>query len=115
MLDDGQVVGDEDVGEAELALEAGEEVEDLGLDGFVEGADGFVEDDEAGLEGEGAGDVDALFLAAGELVGVAGAELGGVEADAAEAFVGLEGGLAAGAAEGRGVRRRRCRGRAFGG
>jgi hypothetical protein len=37
VFDDGEVVGDEEVGESELVLEVVEEVEDLGLDGDVEG------------------------------------------------------------------------------
>ena len=64
---DGQVVGDEDVGEGELALQIGEQVDDLRLDRDVEGRDGLVADDEPGTQGKGAGDADALPLAAGEL------------------------------------------------
>ena len=74
---DREVVGDEEVGEAQLLLEVLEEVEDLGLDGDVEGRDGLVADDELRVEGEGAGDADALALAAGELVGVARMAVGG--------------------------------------
>jgi hypothetical protein len=70
-LDDGEVVRDEQVGEGEFLLEVFEEIEDLGLDGDVEGADGFVADDEFWLEDEGTGDADTLSLAAGEFVGVA--------------------------------------------
>jgi hypothetical protein len=36
VADDGQVVGDEDVGEPQLVLEIGEQVDDLGLDRDVE-------------------------------------------------------------------------------
>ena len=74
------------------ALEGAEEVDDLGADGDVEGADGLVEDEEGGTEGEGAGDVDALALAAGELVGEAGEGVG-VEADLGEE--GVEAGVEA--------------------
>ena len=69
--DDRQVVGDEDVGEAELVLQVLEQVDDLRLDRHVEGGDRLVADDELGLERERAGDADALALAAGELVRVA--------------------------------------------
>ena len=79
--DDFEVVGDEQVGQAEVGLEVGEEVEDLGLDGDVEGGDGFVADDELGAQGQGAGDADALALAAGEFGGEPVVVLG-VEADA---------------------------------
>jgi hypothetical protein len=51
VADDFEVVGDEEVGQAEVGLEVGEEVEDLGLDGDVEGGDGFVADDEFGAQG----------------------------------------------------------------
>jgi hypothetical protein len=43
---DVEVVGDEDVGEPELALQVLEEVEDLRLDGDVERGDRLVADDE---------------------------------------------------------------------
>ena len=80
VLDDREVVGDEQVGEAELLLEVVEEVEDLALDRDVEGGDGLVADDELGVEGERPGDADALPLAAGELVRVA-MDVALVEAD----------------------------------
>ena len=80
VTDERHGVGDEEAGEAVAGLEVAEEVDDLRADGDVEGADRFVEDEEFGAEGEGAGNVDALALAAGELVRVA-AEGGGVEAD----------------------------------
>ena len=83
-------------------LEVAEEVDDLGGYGDVEGGDGFVEYEELGAEGEGSGDVDALALAAGELVGVA-REGGGVEVDFGEEFVEAfgEGGLFTQGARGR--------------
>ena len=71
VLDDAHVVGDEQVGQPELALELLEQVEDLGLDRDVERGDRLVADDEVRLEHERAGDPDALALAAGELVRVA--------------------------------------------
>ena len=79
-------VRDEEIGEAVALLEIAEQVDDLCADGDIEGADGFVEDEELGAEGDGAGDVDALALAAGELVGIA-AEGVGIEADFGEEFV----------------------------
>ena len=85
IADDRHGVRDEEIGEAEIALELGEEVDDLGADADVEGGDGFVGDDEFGVQGEGAGDADALALSAGELVGVA-VEGGFVEPDSAEEF-----------------------------
>ena len=69
VLDDGEVVSDEEIGEVELVLEIHKEVDDLGLDGDVEGADRFIADDELGFNGKGAGDTDPLALAAAKLVG----------------------------------------------
>ena len=68
---DGEVVRDEQVSEAELALQVLEQIDDLRLDGHIERGDGLVADDEGGVDGEGASDADALPLAAAELVGVA--------------------------------------------
>lgn len=71
VLDDGQVVGDEEIGQLKFFLQVHEEVDDLGLDGDVQGADGLVADDETGIEGQGACDADALSLSSREFVGVA--------------------------------------------
>ena len=71
VLDDAHVVGDEDVGQAELALELLEQVQDLRLDRHVERGHRLVADDEVRLEDERPGDADALPLAARELVRVA--------------------------------------------
>ena len=65
---DREVVGDEHEAEVHFAHELREEVEDLRLDGHVEGGDGFVGDDDLRLEGERAGDGDALALATGEFM-----------------------------------------------
>ena len=69
--DDREVVGDEEVGDPELALEVPQEVEDLGLDRDVERRDRLVADDQLRLERDRPGDPDPLALAAGELVRVA--------------------------------------------
>ena len=68
---DGEIVGDEEEPHARLTLEIAEEVDDLGLDGDVEGGDRLVEDEHPGPEGHRAGDPDPLPLPARELVGVA--------------------------------------------
>jgi hypothetical protein len=78
-------VGDEEVGESEVALQLLEQVDDLSADADVEGGDGFVGHDELGTQGEGAGDADALALPAGELVRVAVA-CGLVESYGAQQF-----------------------------
>jgi hypothetical protein len=66
-----QVVGDEDIGEAEAPLQVLQQVDDLRLDRDVERRHRLVADDQARLDRQGAGDGDALPLAAGEFVGVA--------------------------------------------
>ena len=74
VFDDGEIVRDEKVTEAHVALEVHEEIEDLALHTNIKCGDGFVADDEPGLKGDGAGDADALALAAGkfERITVAG-------------------------------------------
>ena len=47
VLDHGEVVGDEQVGQTVLGLEVHQQVYDLGLDGNIQSGDGFVGDDEA--------------------------------------------------------------------
>ena len=85
MLDHREVVGDEEIGEAELLLQILEQVHHLGLDGDVEGTHRLIADDQAGAQGQGASDADPLALPAAEGVRVAIHVLG-LEADAAEQF-----------------------------
>ena len=68
--DDAEVVGDEDHRHVALALLGGEQVEDLGLHGDVEGGGGLVGEEQLRAAGQGDGDRDPLAHAAGELVGV---------------------------------------------
>ena len=82
VADDAHVVGDEQEGEAELVLKPHHQVEHLGAQRDVEGGGRLVGDDEARLQRDGAGDADALALAAGEGVRVAFAP-GGLEPDEA--------------------------------
>lgn len=65
-VEDAGVVGDEEDGGAAFAGELAEEFDGGVAGGAVEGGGGFVGEDEAGLMGEGAGDGDALALAAGK-------------------------------------------------
>jgi hypothetical protein len=58
-------------------LQVLQQVDDLRLDRDVERRDRLVADDELGLDGERAGDADALALAAGELVRAAAHVVGG--------------------------------------
>ena len=59
-------------------MQLGHQLDDAGLDGDVERGGGFVGDDEAGAGGEGHGDQHALAHAAGELMGVAGEQVGAI-------------------------------------
>ena len=83
VADDGEVVGDEEVGQVELLLQLDEQVEHLRLDRDVERGHRLVGDDELRAQHEGAGEADPLALAAAELVRVAPGRLG-AEADALE-------------------------------
>ena len=68
-----EIVGDEDVGEAEPLLQVAQQVEDLRADRDVERRHRLVADDQLRLDRERAGDRDALALAAGEFVRIAAA------------------------------------------
>ncbi len=75
--DDAEVVGDHDHAHAELALQALDQVEDLRLDGDVEGGGRLVGDQQLGLARQRQGDHHALAHAAGELMRILdGATLG---------------------------------------
>ena len=78
-------VRDEEVGEAEVALQLCEQVNDLGAHADIERGDGFVGHDEFRAQGQRAGDADALALASAELVWKAAAG-GLVHAHGAQEF-----------------------------
>jgi hypothetical protein len=59
---DREIVSDEQIGDAEVFLQAAEQVDDLRLYADVERADWFITDDESGLGSEGSSDGDALSL-----------------------------------------------------
>src|SRR6266540_2229873 len=65
---DGEIVGDEEVSQTEVALQRFQQVDDLGADRDVEGRDRLVEDDQLWVERERAREADPLPLSAGELV-----------------------------------------------
>ena len=71
MAHHGKVVCDEQIGQAEIALQLVEQVHDLALDGDVQRGNRFVADDEIRLHRQGARDADALALPARELVRIA--------------------------------------------
>ncbi len=65
------VVGDvQDRDVRQLAVQPGQFGEHPGAEAGVEGGERFVQEQHAGADGEGAGDRDALLLAAGEFAGV---------------------------------------------
>ena len=70
MAHDGEVVADEEVGQALLALQVFHDVEHLRLHTHIECRRGFVTHQEFGLRGQGAGDGNTLALATGKLVWV---------------------------------------------
>ncbi len=68
--DDADVVGDEEIGDAGLLLQAAQQSEGLGLDQHIQAADRLVEDHQPRFQRQGAGDADPLQLTAAELVRV---------------------------------------------
>ena len=67
--DHGQVVGDEEISEVELFLQADQEVDDLRLDRNVEGGDGLVANNEIGIQGQCPRNPDPLPLPSAEFMG----------------------------------------------
>ena len=71
MLDHAQVVGNEQIGQAKLGLQVLEDIQHLRLDGNIQRRNRLIADDELGAQGQGAGNANALALAAGKFVRVA--------------------------------------------
>src|SRR5690606_8638244 len=69
-LDHRQVMADEQVREVVLALQVAQQLHHLPLYRAIQRRGGFVEEDQRRLEHQGAGNGDALALAAGKLMGV---------------------------------------------
>src|ERR1700730_1946132 len=86
--DNREVMRNENVGQPELLLKVGQQVENLRLDRNVQSRDGLVRDDQLGSKGQGAGDADALPLATRELGGEP-VVVFGVEADQAHQLLHL--------------------------
>src|SRR3954468_8674220 len=68
VLDDGEIVRNEKIREAEPRLQVLQEINDLRLDGNVEGTDRFITDNQFWFDGEGSGNPDSLALATAEFV-----------------------------------------------
>ena len=71
VLDNAQVMGDKQVGQAHLLLQILKHVDDLCLDGNVQCGNRLVTNDELRVHGQCTGNAHALTLTAGELVAVA--------------------------------------------
>lgn len=83
VLDDGEVVGDEKIGEMMFQLEVLKKIDDLGLDRDIQGAYGLIADDELWFDGDGSGNPDPLTLATAEFMGITPG-VGGIKADVSE-------------------------------
>ena len=70
----GLIVSDVDHGSAGAALEVANDGAELETGGGIKIGEGFIEQEDARAEGESAGKGDALLLAAGELIGIAGGQ-----------------------------------------
>src|SRR4030042_6240601 len=73
MAHHGEVVSDEKVAQPlDFTLQFFQEVDNLRLDGNIEGGDRLIADDKGGVTGQGACHADALSLASGKLMPKAG-------------------------------------------
>src|SRR5712691_6754148 len=77
---------------AQTVRESTEFALELGAGDGIERAEGLVHEQNRRVGGEGAGDADALTLAAGEFAGAAAGEFARIEADKVEHFVDAGGG-----------------------
>ncbi|MNQ79287.1 hypothetical protein D3C85_942290 [compost metagenome] len=68
------IVGDEDGRHAGLFVDLTQPAAQVAADAGVQSAERLVQQQQARLDGQGAGQGDALTLAAGKLAGIAGAE-----------------------------------------
>src|SRR6202051_4127560 len=71
MLDDRQIMGDEEISQPQLLLQVLQEIDDLGLDRYIQRRHRLVADDQFGFDRERTRDADALALTAGKLVRMA--------------------------------------------
>jgi hypothetical protein len=68
MLDSGQVMADQEIGDAAFSLQIFQEIENLRADGDIEGGHRLVEDHQGWLQHQSPCDSDTLALAAAKLV-----------------------------------------------
>lgn len=86
MMDDGEIMGNENVGKLQLLLKVRQEIEDLRLDRDIQRRHGFIENNKLWFERNGPGDADSLPLSAREFVRVTGGDFG-VQPDKPQEFV----------------------------
>ena len=65
-----QIVGNEQHGRAEIPPQGAQQVQDLGLDGHIQGRGGLIENQHIGLGQQRHGDHHALAHAAGQFMGI---------------------------------------------
>ena len=70
LVDHAQVMGDEHDGRTVFLLQGVHQVQNLGLNGHVQGGGGLIGNQQLGLAGQGHGDHDTLAHTAGQLVGI---------------------------------------------
>ena len=70
MIDDGQVVGDEDIGQAHLPLQLAQQVQNLRLNGNIQRGNRLIADDKLRIHGQRSGNADTLPSPAVQLVGI---------------------------------------------
>src|SRR5258708_28112423 len=81
-----EIMSEEDDGLAEAARESAEFALQFGAGDGIERAKRLVHEKNWRVGGKGAGDADALALAAGKFTGAARGEFGGIEADKTQQF-----------------------------
>jgi hypothetical protein len=81
-----EIMSDEDDGLAEAAGQGAEFALQFGAGDGIERAEGLVHEKYRRVSSKGAGDADALALAAGEFTGAARGEFGGIETDKTQQF-----------------------------
>ena len=70
-LNDTQIVRNEQICQAHILLQLFQQIDDLRLDGNVQGRNRLIANHQLRIDGKGAGDTDALALSAGEFVRIA--------------------------------------------
>ena len=72
-----QVMGYEQISQSVLLLQILQQVQHLGLDGYVQSRYGLVTDDQPRIQGQGPGNADPLPLSPGKLMGITVGKLSG--------------------------------------